>query len=477
MSTNPREEQKKTITAGGQNKKHVSIATLGHIDAGKSTTTGHLLFKLGGIDERTMQKLSEEAEIMGKGSFKYAFFCDKQKEERERGITITIATKEFFTNNFHYTIVDCPGHQSYIKNMISGASQVDVAMLMVPADGGFTTAIAKANHKAAQVQGQTRQHANLALLLGIKQLIVCVNKMDCETAKYSQERFEEIRDEMRNMLVQVGWNKKFVMESVPILPISGFQGDNLIDKSDKMPWWKGTEVKAGDETCTVTTVYDALDNYVKIPKRSPDLPLRMPVSGIHKIKGVGDVITGRIEQGTVSPGAEVIFVPSYFTNKSAGKVFTVEMHHKSVPQAETGDNVGLNIKGLTKETMPKSGDIMILKNDSSLKKVAKFTAQVQVLEHPNELQVGFCPIGFVRTAHAACKLSKIVWKMGKDTNNQKVQDPTGLKSKDMAEVIFEPTMPFTVETFAKCEGLGRIAFMDSNTVIMLGKITDVEYVD
>merc|ERR1711976_960941 len=201
-----------------EGKTHLSLVVCGHVDAGKSTTTGHLLFELGGISDREMEKLKEKAAQLGKSSFSFAFYLDTQKDERERGVTISCTTKEFFTEKYHYTIIDAPGHRDFIKNMISGAGQADVALLMVPADGNFTTAIQKGNHKAGEVQGQTRQHARLINLLGVKQLVVCVNKMDCDVAAYKKDRYEEIRDEMKNMLIKVGWKKDFVEGSVPVLP-------------------------------------------------------------------------------------------------------------------------------------------------------------------------------------------------------------------------------------------------------------------
>ena len=170
-----------------EGKEHLSIVICGHVDSGKSTTTGRLLFELGGIPEREVEKLKAEADALGKSSFAFAFYMDRQKEERERGVTISCTTKEFFTDKWHYTIIDAPGHRDFIKNMISGAAQADVALLMVPADGNFTTAIQKGNHKAGEVQGQTRQHARLLNLLGVKQLIVGVNKMDCDTAGYKKD--------------------------------------------------------------------------------------------------------------------------------------------------------------------------------------------------------------------------------------------------------------------------------------------------
>lgn len=457
-------------------KTHLSVVICGHVDSGKSTTTGHLLYQLGGISDRDLVALKKLAEEKGKPSFCFAFFMDTQKEEQERGITIACTTKEFFTPNYHYTIIDAPGHRDFMRNMISGASQADVGVLMVPADGGFTVAIQKGDHSAGEVQGQTRQHARLLNLLGIKQLVCCVNKMDSDTAAYSQERFTEIKNEMQSMLQKVGWNKKFVTESVPVLPISGWKGDNLFQPSANMPWWTGVKaIRIDGKEVEIKTLHDALDLYAIVPPRNETAALRMPLSGVYKIKGVGDVVAGRIEQGVVEPGMEVAFIPKHTDSTACfGKVFSIEMHHQTHPIAKPGDNVGLNIKGLDKQNMPKAGDIMVLKKDTSLKPAKKFTAQVQVLDHPGELKTGYCPTGCVRTSHAPVRLFEIKWKMSKETGNVKVENPECLKANEMGEVVFEPQLPFVVERYDKCEGLGRLAIMDGNTVYMLGKIVDVQ---
>jgi elongation factor 1-alpha len=316
-------------------------------------------------------------------------------------------------------------------------------------------------------------------LLGVKQLIIGVNKMDCDVAKYGQPRYTEIRDEMLNMLGKVGWKQEFLNESVPILPISGWIGDNLIAKSDKMAWWTGVDVKtAKGDKVHVHTLLDALNDYVVQPTRETDKPLRLPISGIYKIKGVGDVLAGRVEQGTVVPNSDVVFLPTHTAGVTCeGKVFTVEMHHKRVDKAGPGDNVGMNIKGLDKNNMPHTGDVMVLKSDKTLKHTKTFVAQVQTLDIPGELKKGYSPIGFVRCGRAACKLLEIQWKMGKETGNKKVENPTSLKSNEMAQVAFEPIQPLIVDNFKNCEGLSRIAFLDGNTAVMLGKIVSVETKD
>merc|ERR1711871_393412 len=412
-------------------KTHMSIVICGHVDSGKSTTTGRLLFDLGGIDEREMEKLKALAEELGKGSFAFAFYMDRQKEERERGVTIACTTKEFFTEKWHYTVIDAPGHRDFIKNMITGASQADVALIMVPADGNFTTAIAKGNHKAGEIQGQTRQHSRLINLLGVKQIAIGVNKMDCDTAGYKKERYDEISNEMLSVLVKMGWKKDFVEKSAPRLPISGWMGDNLLKKSDNMGWWTGADVLCGKETIHVDTLYDYLDKVARVPERPTSAPMRMPISGIYKIKGVGDVLAGRVEQGVVKPGEDVIFLPTHTaSNPCNGKVFTVEMHHQRVDFANPGDNVGLNIKG------------------------------------------GYSPIGFVRCGRSACRISGLKWKMGKETGGKKMEDPHSLKSNEMAQCSFQPQQPLVCDSFKNCEGLSRVAFMDGNDCVMLGKVTD-----
>merc|ERR1719204_1840901 len=240
--------------------------------------------------------------------------------------------------------------------MISGAAQADVALLMVPANaGGFETSIARGNHKKGEVQGQTRQHARLCHLLGIEQLIVGINKMDEKSCNWSEARYTEIKTEVEKMLTKIGYKTK----KIPFIPMSGFLGVNLTEKGnairdEKMSWYKGWNCTIKKKKLSGMTLLHALNTVAKPPKRDKKKPFRMPVSGVYKIKGVGDVITGRLEQGVLKPNDQVGFAPTGVT----GKAFTIEMHHKNVPKAATGDNVGVNVKGLNKENMPKVGDVM-----------------------------------------------------------------------------------------------------------------------
>merc|ERR1712188_3769 len=384
-----------------EGKTHLSLVVCGHVDAGKSTTTGHLLFELGGISEREMEKLKEKAAQLGKSSFSFAFYLDTQKDERERGVTISCTTKEFFTDKYHYTIIDAPGHRDFIKNMISGAGQADVALLMVPADkGGFEKAVAKGNRATGEIEGQTRQHSRLINLLGVEKVIVGVNKMDnTSPTPYLQSRFDEIAGEVVVMLKTAGYKEDKIKKEFPFIPISGWEGDNLVKKTEKMAWYKGVDLE---------------------------------IDG-NKINGVGDVITGRVEQGAIIKESKVKFTPSDGKMPCRGKVFSIEMHHKQVERAMAGDNVGLNIKGLSKENMPRVGDIICDEKDG-LTETAEFTMQVAVQDHPGQLKAatydekskeyrgGFCPIAFARTARAPVQLKQIDWKMGKkSTGGAKVE--------------------------------------------------------
>jgi len=303
---------------GGKEKPHVNLVVIGHVDAGKSTSTGHMIYKCGGIEQRTLDKFEKEAKEIGKESFKYAWVLDKLKSERERGITIDISLWKFQTKKYYFTIIDAPGHRDFIKNMITGTSQADCAILMIASPKGeFEAGISE--------NGQTREHALLAYTLGVKQMIVCVNKMDEKTVKYSESRFKEIKKEVKGFLEETGYKVK----KVQFIPISGWHGDNMIEKSSNMPWYKGK------------TLYEALDK-LKQPKRPVEKPLRLPLQDVYKISGIGTVPVGRVETGVLKPGMTVQFTPSNLTSE----VKSVEMHHEQLEQAIPGDNVGFNIKNI-----------------------------------------------------------------------------------------------------------------------------------
>eukprot|EP01136_Pigoraptor_vietnamica_P002688 Opistho-1_new@30978 len=439
----------------GKEKTHINIVVIGHVDSGKSTTTGHLIYKCGGIDKRTIEKFEKEAQEMGKGSFKYAWVLDKLKAERERGITIDIALWKFETTKFYVTIIDAPGHRDFIKNMITGTSQADCAVLIVAAGTGeFEAGISK--------DGQTREHALLAYTLGVKQLIVGVNKMD--SIKFSEARFNEIVNEVSNYIKKIGYDPK----AVAFVPISGWHGDNMLEPSENMPWFKGWSVERKDGNASGKTLIEALDAILP-PKRPTDKPLRLPLQDVYKIGGIGTVPVGRVETGVLKPGMIVTFAPANVTTE----VKSVEMHHESLPEAVPGDNVGFNIKNVSVKEIRRGMVCGDSKNDPP-KEAKSFTAQVIILNHPGQIGNGYTPVLDCHTAHIACKFADIKEKCDRRSGKKLEDAPKFVKSGDAAIIELVPTKPMCVEPFTNYPPLGRFAVRDMRQTVAVGVIKEVD---
>lgn len=438
-------------------KKHINIVVIGHVDSGKSTTTGHLIYKCGGIDKRVIDKFEKEAADMGKGSFKYAWVLDNLKAERERGITIDIALWKFDTNNFNVTVIDAPGHRDFIKNMITGTSQADCAILVVAAGTGeFEAGYAK--------DGQTKEHAVLAYTLGVKQLIVAVNKMDSTSPPYSEQRFNEIVENMKDFIKKVGYNP----DQVPFVPISGWIGDNMMEKSTTMPWFKGWTIKRKSGELTGKTLYQALDA-IEPPTRPTEKPLRLPLQDVYKISGIGTVPVGRVETGIMKPGMIVNFAPTDISTE----VKSIEMHHEALKEALPGDNVGFNVKNVAVRDLRRGFVAGDTKNDPP-KEAESFNAQVIVLAHPGEIKKGYAPVLDCHTAHIACKFENILQKLDRRSGKVLEENPPFIKSGDAAIVQVVPSKPMCVESFAEYPPLGRFAVRDMKQTVAVGVIKSVE---
>jgi elongation factor 1-alpha len=426
-------------------KVHVNLVVIGHVDSGKSTSTGHLIYKCGGIDQRTIEKFEKEANELGKGSFKYAWVLDKLKAERERGITIDISLWKFETAKYHFTIIDAPGHRDFIKNMITGTSQADCAILMIASpQGEFEAGISK--------DGQTREHALLSFTLGVKQMIVCTNKMDDKTVNWSKDRYEEIKKEVSEYLKKVGYTP----EKIPFIPISGWHGDNMIEKSPNLTWYTGP------------TLIEALDQIVP-PKRPTEKPLRVPLQDVYKIGGIGTVPVGRVETGVLKPGMTVTFAP---VNVST-EVKSVEMHHETLPEAIPGDNVGFNVKNISIKDIRRGNVAGDSKNDPP-RESTTFFAQVIILNHPGQISSGYTPVLDCHTAHIACKFEDIKSKIDRRTGKELEEAPKFVKSGDACMVTLRPTKPLCVEVFAEYPPLGRFAVRDMKQTVAVGVIKAVE---
>ncbi|CAL5334804.1 unnamed protein product [Camellia sinensis] len=460
----------------GKEKVHINIVVIGHVDSGKSTTTGHLIYKLGGIDKRVIERFEKEAAEMNKRSFKYAWVLDKLKAERERGITIDIALWKFETTKYYCTVIDAPGHRDFIKNMITGTSQADCAVLIIDSTtGGFEAGISK--------DGQTREHALLAFTLGVKQMICCCNKaggmmfgviieqvlsdalrgrskelmdlMDATTPKYSKARYDEIVKEVSSYLKKVGYNP----DKIPFVPISGFEGDNMIERSTNLDWYKGP------------TLLDALD-MISEPKRPSDKPLRLPLQDVYKIGGIGTVPVGRVETGLIKPGMVVTFGPTGLTTE----VKSVEMHHEALLEALPGDNVGFNVKNVAVKDL-KRGFVASNSKDDPAKEAANFTSQVIIMNHPGQIGNGYAPVLDCHTSHIAVKFAEILTKIDRRSGKELEKEPKFLKNGDAGMVKMIPTKPMVVETFSEYPPLGRFAVRDMRQTVAVGVIKSVEKKD
>lgn len=423
-----------------KDKTHINIVFIGHVDHGKSTTVGRLLFDSGTIDEQALRKLKEKAEELGKGGFEFAFVMDNLKEERERGVTIDLAHKKFETDKYYFTVIDAPGHKDFIKNMITGASQADAGVLVVAANDG--------------VNAQTREHVFLARTLGVNQMIIAINKMDISGVDYSEDRFNKVKAEVSDLLKSVGYKP----EDIPFLAIASLPGDNIVKKTDKMPWYTGT------------TLLEEMDK-LNPPEKPTNLPLRLPIQDVYNITGIGVVPVGRVETGIMKIGDKVIVVPGREGKGVPGEVKTIEMHHEQLQQAEPGDNIGFNVRGIGKKDIQR-GDV--LGHSDNVPTVAtEFTAQMVVLNHPTVITVGYTPVFHIHTTQIACQVIAIEKKLNPTTGEVLAENPDFIKNGDAAIVKIKPVQPLVIEKQSDIPQLSRFAIRDSGSTVAAGMCIDL----
>lgn len=423
-------------------KPHLNLAVIGHVDNGKSTLTGRLLYETGYVDEKGFKEIEEMAKKMGKEDFAFAWILDRFKEERERGVTIEATHVGFETNKYFLTIIDLPGHRDFIKNMIVGTSQADAAMLVISArPGEFETAIGP--------QGQGREHLFLAKTLGVNQLIVAVNKMD--VVNYDQKRYEQIKAEIVKMLKLLGYDPN----KVPIIPVSAVKGDNIKAKSQNMPWYNGP---------TLLEAFDALEP----PQRPIEKPLRLPIQDVFSITGAGTVVVGRVETGVIKPGDRVIIMPP----AKVGDVRSLETHHMKLDEAKPGDNIGVNLRGIEKEDV-RRGDVLG-KVDNPPTVAEEIIARVIVLWHPTAIGPGYAPVMHVHTATVPVQITELISKLDPRTGQTIEQKPQFIKQGDVAMVKLKPLKPVVVEKFSEFPALGRFALRDMGRTIAAGQVVELK---
>jgi len=416
-------------------KPHQNLAIIGHVDHGKSTLVGRLLFETGNVPEHVIEQYREEAEEKGKGGFEFAYVMDNLAEERERGVTIDIAHQRFDTDEYYFTIVDTPGHRDFVKNMITGASQADHAVLVVAADDG--------------VAPQTREHVFLARTLGIGELIIAINKMDL--VDYSQDTYDEVKADVQQLLKQV----RFRSEDASFIPCSAFEGDNIAERTGTMEWYDGP------------IVLEALNDLPE-PQPPTDAPLRLPIQDVYTISGIGTVPVGRVETGMLKTGMNVSFQPS----DVGGEVKTIEMHHEEVPEAGPGDNVGFNVRGIGKDDI-RRGDVCGPADDPP--SVAEtFQAQIVVMQHPSVITAGYTPVFHAHTSQVACTIESIDQKLDPASGEVAEENPDFIQSGDAAVVTIRPQKPLSIEPSSEIPELGSFAIRDMGQTIAAGKVLSVD---
>ncbi|MCL4399370.1 translation elongation factor EF-1 subunit alpha [Candidatus Parvarchaeota archaeon] len=417
-----------------EGKPHMNLIFIGHVDSGKSTTVGNLLYQTGSFSEQDKAKIQKEIETLGKVEFEFAYFLDTSGEERKKGVTIDLSHEKFVTDKYEFTIIDAPGHVDFIKNMITGASEADAAVLVIDAKEG--------------VMQQTKEHVYLSRVFGIKNMIIALNKMDL--IGYNEAKYKEVKEAVLKV-IKISYP---TADSFNFIPIAAREGEGITKKSEKMPWYTGP------------TLLDAL-NALPLPERPVQLPLRIPIEDVYSIQGVGTVPVGKVVSGVIKPGDKIIFEPSHVT----GEVKSVQMHYQNLEQAGPGDNIGFNVRGIEKDQI-KRGDIAgLVSNPPTV--ASEFTAQIIVLNHPTAISAGYSPVLHTHTAQVPIKFKKLLKKLDPKTGSTLEENPATIKTSDVAIVVLEPLKPLSIEKSDFIPQLAGFAIRDMGQTIAAGRCIDL----
>ena len=434
------------ILAQEDPRENINVVFIGHVDAGKSTICGSIMYLTGMVDKRTIEKFEREAKVRNRESWFLAYIMDTNEEERAKGITVEVGRAYFETEHKRFTVLDAPGHKNYVPNMIAGAAQADAGVLVISArKGEFESGFDRS--------GQTREHVLLAKTLGVKRLIVVVNKMDEETVNWSQERYDSIVSRLSPYLKSVGYN---VQRDVTFLPVSGLKGYNLKDRAPEgvCPWYQGP------------SLFEILDA-IEIVGRDANGPLRLPV--LDKYNDRGCVITGKVESGRLVLGNNVLLMP----NSRHAEVIGITINDKEVISAKPGENVNVKLKGIA-DTNVFRGDI-ICHEDLHVHAVREFEGQLvllELLENRRILTAGYSAVMHIHTAVEEVVITDLIAEQDRKTGEQK-KHPRFVKSNSIVIARFTLSRPVCMETFDTMQQLGRFSLRDEGKTIAIGKVTKI----
>jgi len=426
-------------------RPHLNVVFIGHVDAGKSTSCGNILYLTGGVDERTIEKYMKEAKDKNRESWFLAYIMDTSDEEKAKGKTVEVGRAYFATANRRFTVLDAPGHKSYVPNMIAGASQADVGVLIISArKGEFETGFERG--------GQTREHALLAKTLGVEKLIIAVNKMDDTSVQWAESRYTDIVTKLSPFLKTSGFKDDQLM----FLPMSGLVGDNVKERKNTPDWYTGK------------TLLDTLDA-IETPSRNKSLPLRIPMLDGYKDMG-STIAIGKVEQGTVRPGNKVVIMPI----GQKATVTAVYIKDEEMQYATCGENVTLKMSGCSESELAKG--YVMADAAAPVRVVSKFKAQLQIIELPEERPVltsGYCAVLHVHVAAEECEILKLYESMSMTDRKKKEKNPRFVREGSVVTCSIALARPTSVDVFTGVAQLGRFTLRDEGRTIAIGKITEL----
>ncbi|EME30233.1 peptide chain release factor eRF subunit 2 [Galdieria sulphuraria] len=442
------EQRTRNANFDSSSRKHVNIVFIGHVDAGKSTVSGHILYLTGMVDDRTMEKFEREAKAKNRETWKYAWALDTTEQERAKGKTEECGRAEFLTEHKHFTILDAPGHKNFVPQMIGGATQADIAVLVISArKGEFETGFERG--------GQTREHAMLAKTAGVRQLIVAVNKMDDPSilnpdGTWNKARYDECCEKLLPFLKQIGWKP----QDIYWIPISGYTGQNLLEKVDPAicNWYTNGPL---------LTILDEL----KPPQRVHDSKVRMPVTD--KYKEMGTVVCGKLEAGVITRDQHLFMMP----NRVEVVVDAIFIESTEVERAEPGDNVRIRIKGIEEEDIRMG--FVLCEADALVQGSSLFDAQIMLLDYKNIICAGYSCVMHVHAAVEECTIEKLLAQVDRKTNQVVQKRPKFLKPGMAAIARMSVAQPVCILPFKEFPQLGRFILRDEGKTVAVGVIQKV----